>query len=131
MCVPTFQKAIEQSRIDIAAANLRAIWAAERLYWLENHVYTDNMTKNDPLQSDSLIDLGLLDPEIISNSGGFDYSVNITTSTSNPKTLATAIRQSEADTSSITLTINETGEITSTGTAPGFPSGTTQTPGFQ
>ena len=37
MSVPSFQRAVEQSRVDIAVANLRAVWAAERLYWLENH----------------------------------------------------------------------------------------------
>ena len=54
MCIPTFQRAIEQSRADVAAANLRAIWAAERLYWLEYHAYTD--------QFDNLRAMGLLDP---------------------------------------------------------------------
>ena len=29
--------ALEQSRADLAGANLRAIWTAERIYWLDNH----------------------------------------------------------------------------------------------
>src|SRR5450830_404694 len=56
MSVPSFQRAMEQSRADIAAANLRAIWAAQRLYWLENHAYTSDLTQ---LQA-----LGLLDPQL-------------------------------------------------------------------
>ncbi len=40
MCAPTYQQAMEQARADVAAANLRAIWSAERLYWLTNqHVF--------------------------------------------------------------------------------------------
>jgi prepilin-type N-terminal cleavage/methylation domain-containing protein len=120
MCVPTFQRAIEQSKIDIAAANLRAIWAAERLYWLEYHSYT--LDSDPPTHLETLNTLGLLDPGILSdsatNQGGFDYSVNINMSASDPKTLATALRQT--DSTSLTLTIDENGEITSTGTTPGF-----------
>lgn len=107
MCLPTFQKAIEQSRTDIAAANLRAIWSAERLYWLEYHSYTNG---ND-LQT--LNNLKLLDSEVLSTSGGFSYAVP----TTNPLT-ATAIRQTGS--TSVILTIDENGEIQSTGTTPGF-----------
>jgi prepilin-type N-terminal cleavage/methylation domain-containing protein len=107
MCVPTFQKAIEQSKIDIAAANLRAIWAAERLYWLEYHTYTPD----DHL--DTLRNLGLLDSEMLNNSGGFTYAVPTISPLS-----ATALYQ--VGDNSLTLTIDENGEITSTGTMPGF-----------
>ena len=56
MAVPRYTRAIEQSRADIAAANLRAIWSAERLYWLENRVYTADLNR---LQT-----LGLLDSAV-------------------------------------------------------------------
>jgi len=36
---PLFSKAIEQSRFEIAAANLQAIWNAQRFYFLENRQY--------------------------------------------------------------------------------------------
>jgi Tfp pilus assembly protein PilE len=42
IAAPTYQKAVEQSRVDIAAANLRTIWAAQRYYHLEYHVYASN-----------------------------------------------------------------------------------------
>jgi prepilin-type N-terminal cleavage/methylation domain-containing protein len=54
--VPSYYRAVEQSRVDIAGANLRAIWAAERLYWLSNHTYTTDLG--------TLKELGLLDPNI-------------------------------------------------------------------
>jgi prepilin-type N-terminal cleavage/methylation domain-containing protein len=67
MAVPSYQRAIEQSRVDMAAANLRAIWAAQRLYWLDNHVYTTDLS--------NLRTLGLLDPEIIVSTSGYVYTV--------------------------------------------------------
>jgi len=79
MSVPSFHRAMVQSRADIAAANLRAIWAAERLFWLENHTYTVNLSQASP---PGLIESGLLDPSLPLNSssatyqtGGYYYSV--------------------------------------------------------
>jgi prepilin-type N-terminal cleavage/methylation domain-containing protein len=81
MSAPSFQRAIEQSRADIAAANLRAIWAAERLYWLENHIYTDKLSQESP---PGLIQAGLLDPRLplsasdaTYQAGGYYYTVTI------------------------------------------------------
>jgi prepilin-type N-terminal cleavage/methylation domain-containing protein len=56
IAAPSYQRAIDQSRADIAAANLRAIWAAERLFWLENHSYTQDLSK---LQTLGLLDVAL------------------------------------------------------------------------
>jgi Tfp pilus assembly protein FimT len=42
--IPRFMKALEQSRVDIAAANLRAGWTARRLYWLKYQTYADSMS---------------------------------------------------------------------------------------
>lgn len=33
--IPSYRRSIEQSRADVAAANLRAVWSAQRLYWLD------------------------------------------------------------------------------------------------
>ncbi len=54
--IPSYRRAIEQSRVDIAGANLRAIWAAERVYWLENQTYTSDLGQ--------LQGLGLLDKKL-------------------------------------------------------------------
>ena len=51
--------ALEQSRADVAGANLRAIWTAERIYWLDNRTYTTSL----PV----LVSLNLLDPSIPSD----------------------------------------------------------------
>jgi len=109
MCVPTFQRAVEQSRADIAAANLRAIWAAERVYWLEYHAYTSDSGTNAQLQQ--LQQLGVLDPAIGSaTSGGYSYSINGT----GTGFTATATRNS------INMTIDANGEIAATGVIVGF-----------
>jgi len=77
MSVPSFQRAIEQSRADIAVANLRAVWAAERLYWLEYHTYISNVS--------TLQTLGVLDNDIPANTsdsmGGYQYAITDATDT--------------------------------------------------
>jgi prepilin-type N-terminal cleavage/methylation domain-containing protein len=84
MAAPSYQRAIEQARADVAAANLRAIWAAERLYWLENHTYTTNLSKSQPPSSlPGLVELGLLDKTLPLDStsatyktGGYYYTID-------------------------------------------------------
>src|SRR5271157_5862294 len=41
--IPQFSRALEQARADVAGANLRAIWTAERIYWLDNRNYTSSL----------------------------------------------------------------------------------------
>jgi type IV pilus assembly protein PilE len=53
LAVPSFKRAIEQSRADVAATNLRAIWSAQRLYWLDNRTYAADLAT---LQSLDLVD---------------------------------------------------------------------------
>ncbi len=72
MSAPKFGRALEQSRADFAAANLRAIWAAQRIYWLEHQTYTDKLTQSSPK---GLYELGLLEPGIVSGSGDYTYTI--------------------------------------------------------
>ncbi|MBI5367830.1 MAG: prepilin-type N-terminal cleavage/methylation domain-containing protein [Planctomycetes bacterium] len=41
--VPSLGRGLEQSRVDLAAADLRSISAAERAYWLEYRTYTTTL----------------------------------------------------------------------------------------
>jgi type IV pilus assembly protein PilA len=108
MSVPSFQRAIEQSRCDIAAANLRTIWAAERLYWLEYQTYTSDLTI---LQS-----LKLLDPTINStDAGGYNYSATVVSSSS----VTAAATRSGSSQWSGSLSISGDGEISGVLSAPG------------
>jgi prepilin-type N-terminal cleavage/methylation domain-containing protein len=69
---PYFGRAIAQSKADCAVANLRALWAAERLYWLENHAYTDKLTQSSPK---GLYELGLVDASIANSTGDYTYAI--------------------------------------------------------
>ncbi|HOF17599.1 MAG TPA: hypothetical protein PK082_01720 [Phycisphaerae bacterium] len=53
LAAPTFRQAIEQARADSTSANLRTIWSAQRVYWLEYRTFTPNMTA---LRSLDLVD---------------------------------------------------------------------------
>ena len=67
MSAGRFFKAVEQSHADIAAANLRAVWTAERIYWLEYGAYTDDLSELETLD--------LVDPTIISATSPYQYQV--------------------------------------------------------
>ena len=56
--MPKFSRSLESAKADVAGANLRAIWTAERIYWLDNRTYTTSL--------DLLVSLNLLDPSITS-----------------------------------------------------------------
>jgi len=116
LSVPSFHRALEQSRADIAGANLRALWSAERLYWLEYRTYTTDLSQ---LQS-----LGLVDPTIVSAATPYLYAIHF------------------ADSNAFSATATRTGSgrwsgecaIDATGTVSGVVQATRVadiTPGFQ
>jgi len=116
MSAPTFHRSIEQSWADIAGANLRAIWSAQRLYWLENRAYTGNLAE--------LESLGLLDPTIISGTTRYVYAVSSAD--------ASTFRATATRTGSVRwtgqLAINERGVVSGAVQAAGQPG---IVPGFQ
>lgn len=114
MGMPTVQRAMEQSRLNIAAANLRAVWAAERLYWLDHQTYTPNFSDLS----------GLLDPSIASSSVFYVYSIS---SSANSTSFSVSATRTGSSAWSGGLAIDQTGTIT--GSVSG--DGTTLTPGFQ
>jgi Tfp pilus assembly protein PilE len=116
---PHLGRSLEQSRADFAVANLRAIWAAQRLYWLENHTYADQLTQATP---PALYELGLLDPSIVAAG---DYSYSIVSWNANTFS-AQAVRAPSAGWTGA-FTINQDGTIGGSISA----GGTTITPGFQ
>ena len=61
LAVPIFRTAIEQARADVAAANLKTIWSAQRVYWLDNRCFTSNLS--------DLKALNLIDPAIADSAG--------------------------------------------------------------
>ncbi len=71
MGVPRFQQSLEQARADVAGANLRSIWSAQRLYWLENRTYATDLRT---LQSANLID-----PSLTTATAPYTYQVTVST----------------------------------------------------
>jgi len=112
MSAPSFRRTVEQSRADIAAANLRAVWSAERVYWLEKHEYAS---------AAQLTTAKLLDPEVLAalnNSttmGGYLYTLTLATD------LRTFTAQAERTAGSSVFAIDQDGTMTTSGTyTPGF-----------
>lgn len=101
---PLFSRAVEQSKLDMAAANLRSIWCAQRFYYLENGRYG---TLND-LADDQGNGSGLLDPTILSGATFYSYSMDV-----GDGQQFTARAGHPAGTSySGSLTIDQTGDLT-------------------
>ncbi len=119
MCVPTFQRAIEQSEADIAGANLRAIWSAQRLYWLEYHSYTTDLTA---LQAIKLVDPSLPITVAAQVPGGYTYALAVGSSGDTSTFNATATRSTYGS-----FTINQDGAVSGSVSV----CGSTITPGFQ
>ncbi len=115
MAAPSFRRTIEQAHADIAGANLRAIWNAERFYWLENRVYTTNLAE---LQAE-----GLLDGAVVNGNSRYAYSVS---SADNASFTAVATRINSSRWSG-SFEIDETGDASGVVKASGHPD---ITPGF-
>jgi len=58
LAVPTFRRSIEQARADVASANLRTIWSAQRVYWLENRRFASSLSD---LRALDLVDVAIAD----------------------------------------------------------------------
>jgi prepilin-type N-terminal cleavage/methylation domain-containing protein len=111
--VPSFQRAVEQSRGDVAVANLRAIWAAERIFWLENRNYTSSLSA---LQSLGVLD-GAIPADGVGSMGGYQYTISTSDSDTPFRATATSVNGLGY------LSIDATGLVDS--------SHSTVTPGFQ
>jgi prepilin-type N-terminal cleavage/methylation domain-containing protein len=44
LAMPTFRRAVEQARADVASANLKTIWSAQRVYWLDHHRFAGSLS---------------------------------------------------------------------------------------
>ena len=115
MATPSFRRSMEQSRADMAGANLRAIWTAQRVYWLEYRTYTNDLSV--------LESLDLLDPTIGAATTRYVYAIS---AADDDTFLATATR-SGSDLWTGQFTIDEDGTVSGVVQALGKPD---ITPGF-
>jgi prepilin-type N-terminal cleavage/methylation domain-containing protein len=115
MSAPSFRRSMEHSRADIAGANLRAVWAAQRVYWLEYRTYAGDLS--------ALESIGLLDPTVVSATQPYVYQIQSADASS---FTAKATRSGSAKWSGY-FEIDEEGEMSGDIDASGEPS---ITPGF-
>jgi len=115
--VPSFRRSLEQSRADIAVANLRSIWTAQRLYWLAyREGFADELSD---LESAELIDSALV-------TASTPYTYEITAADATTFT-ATATREGGGAWSGF-FTIDQTGVVAGSISASGEAD---IVPGFQ
>jgi type IV pilus assembly protein PilE len=100
LVVPAFNRVGEQNRVDSASQYLRSLWAAERVYWLENKTFTNSMAALDALN--------LIDPKILAGSDGhFTYVITAADAT----TFTITATRADSDVWTGTLTINQDGTV--------------------
>ena len=103
--VPRFEQAVEQSRANIAAANLRAIWTAQRAYWLQNNnTFAPDLAT---LRAAKLLDPGIVDDGGSTTADGSSYVYKI--SQFDNTTFQATARRVNAPGSQGTLTIDQDG----------------------
>jgi len=110
LAAPSFRRSMEQSRADVAGANLRAIWTAQRLYWLEYRTYTSDLSELEAL--------GLVDPTIISATTPYAYTVL----SADSSTFTAAATRTGSERWSGQFTIDQNGLNSGTIQAAGEPS---------
>ena len=112
LSAPPYRRSLEQARADLAAANLRAIWAAQRLYWLDQHHYAGSFADLQPL----------LDPTVAAGTPYYTYAVVSADET----TFTVSATRTGSTVWTGTLVIDQTGQLTGT-----IQGSSTITPGFQ
>ena len=96
---PRYAVAVEQTRVDQAAAALRSVWLAERMHWLEHHSFTADL---DALASERLVDQALLDQK-----QPFVFAIDAADAVS----VAVSAERTGSEAWSGTLTLDESGAI--------------------
>ncbi len=107
---PSYNRAVEQMRADVAAGNLRSIWSAERVYWLENQTYATDLSQLGPSG------LSLLDPEILQTSTGYSYAFSGASDGTSFAATATRV----GSTAELSIDANGTVTVVSGTITPGF-----------
>ncbi len=113
--VPRFSRAMEQSRANIAVANLRAIWTAQRAFWLSPpDGYAPNTFAPDlaTLRSYKLLDGSIQDDpgDGAAVAAGISYVYKIVQT--DPSTFQATARRANSTVWTSTLTIDSNGDVT-------------------
>ena len=110
--VPQFSRAMEQSRANIAVANLRAIWTAQRAFWLQPpEGYAPNTFAPDlaTLRNAKLLDRSILDDTGGDVAPGITYVYKIIQT--DLSTFQASARRANSTVWASTLTIDSNGDV--------------------
>ena len=103
---PMFGRAMEQPKLDVAASNVRSIWAAERFYYLEKGRYGSlSDLAADTLASD------LVDPTILSGATFYSYAVAPSPDGNNQSGFVATATRPSSPVCSGTVTIDQAGNL--------------------
>jgi prepilin-type N-terminal cleavage/methylation domain-containing protein len=100
---PIFSRVVEQSRLDIAAANLRAIWGAQRYFYLEKRGFGTLADLAGTGGLDSLVD-----PSLGANDSFYRYEIDVGV---DGQTFVATATHPETPRCSGSITIDEAGTL--------------------
>lgn len=72
IAAPMYSKAVEQSRLDSAAGNLKAVWSAQRAYWIRHHTFASDLVT---LENEDLISHSITETQSLANAM-YVYSID-------------------------------------------------------
>src|SRR5262245_31151608 len=104
---PRFDVAVEQTRVDEAAAALRSVWLGQRLQWLEHREFTGSLQ--------ALADGKLVDQALVDESAPFTFTM----ASSAPEQFVAMASRTGSSVWSGTLSVDETGEVAGSTQKPG------------
>ena len=111
MAMPSYNRAMEQARGDAAGGNLRSIWSAQRIYWMEHKTFASSLSQ---LESMDLVDPALRETQTSENSA---YVYQMISGDSNGFIAAAA--RNGSDVWIGTLSMNQDGQLMGVIIGPG------------
>jgi prepilin-type N-terminal cleavage/methylation domain-containing protein len=106
LAVPIFRTAVEQARADMAAANLKSVWSAQRVYWLDHRCFAGSLA--------DLRALDLIDPAVADSVSLPKAPYIYTISTADASTFTAGALRNASGVWSGQVRINQDGQITGT-----------------
>lgn len=104
---PRFDVAVEQTRVDQAAAALRSVWLGQRLQWLEHHAFTGSLQ--------DLADQRLVDDALLTAGEPFSFTL----ASSGPEQFVALASRTGSSVWSGTLSVDESGDVAGSTQKPG------------
>jgi len=105
IAAPIYVKSLEQGHLDMAAGTLKSICSAQRVYWLSNESFCNDLTT---LKTLDLVDVSI--PTVASGNEKYVYTIQL----ADDETFEVTATRANSTSWTGTITIDETGELTGT-----------------